>query len=76
LAISNFVPEHGIFRPRQVQGKAGNTIVVPNHRLTAAKYGVKWSSSHAVACRCGVVFERWVAPQDAELDLLNLVRLN
>jgi hypothetical protein len=22
-----------------------------------------------VACPCGVVFERWVTPQDAELDL-------
>ena len=27
-----------------------------------------------VACTCGVVFERWVTPEDAELDLL--ARLN
>jgi hypothetical protein len=29
-----------------------------------------------VACLCGVVFERWVTPLDAELDLLRLARLN
>jgi len=25
---------------------------------------------------CGVVFERWVTPEDAELDLLRAARLN
>ena len=25
-----------------------------------------------VACPCGVMFERWVTPLDAELDLLRL----
>ena len=25
---------------------------------------------NGLACPCGVVFERWVTPQDAELDLL------
>jgi hypothetical protein len=29
-----------------------------------------------VACACGVVFERWIAPQDAEIDLIRLVSLN
>ena len=29
-----------------------------------------------VACACGVVFERWVTPEDAEMDLLWLPRLN
>ena len=29
-----------------------------------------------VACTCGVVFERWVTPEDAELDLEDLARLN
>jgi hypothetical protein len=29
-----------------------------------------------VACACGVVFERWVTPDDAELDLLYFARLN
>jgi hypothetical protein len=29
-----------------------------------------------VACPCGVVFERWVAPLDAELDLLRAASLN
>jgi len=29
-----------------------------------------------VSCACGVVFERWVTPEDAELDLLRLASLN
>ena len=27
-----------------------------------------------VACSCGVVFERWMAPEDAQLDLLGEAR--
>ena len=30
----------------------------------------------SVACPCGVVFERWVTPGDAELDLLGWASLN
>ena len=29
-----------------------------------------------VACPCGVVFERWVAPEEASPDLLRLAALN
>jgi len=29
-----------------------------------------------VACACGVVFERWVTPQNADEDLVSLVSLN
>ncbi len=29
-----------------------------------------------VACPCGVVFERWVTPEEADADLLALARLN
>ena len=29
-----------------------------------------------VACSCGVVFGRWVTPEDAELDLMHSARLN
>ena len=29
-----------------------------------------------MACPCGVVFERWVTPENAELDLEHLARLN
>jgi hypothetical protein len=29
-----------------------------------------------VACPCGAVFERWVTPEDAELGLFRLARLN
>jgi hypothetical protein len=29
-----------------------------------------------VACVCGVVFERWVTPEDADVDMLRLATLN
>ena len=29
-----------------------------------------------VACACGVVFERWVTPQNADEDLVRLASLN
>ena len=29
-----------------------------------------------VACLCAVVFERWITPEDADLDLLCLAQLN
>jgi len=34
------------------------------------------SSRDVVACPCGVMFERWVTPEDAELDLRHAARLN
>jgi hypothetical protein len=30
----------------------------------------------SVACPCGVVFERWVTPEDADRDLLVMARQN
>jgi hypothetical protein len=29
-----------------------------------------------VACPCGVVFERWVTPEDADADLVRIARLS
>jgi len=29
-----------------------------------------------VACACGIVFERWVTPVDADADLIRLASLN
>jgi hypothetical protein len=29
-----------------------------------------------VACPCGVAFERWVTPEDADADLVGIARLN
>jgi len=29
-----------------------------------------------VACSCGVVFERWVTPEDADTNLVRIARLN
>jgi hypothetical protein len=59
-------------------------------RATICREGrpVKWPSAAdasppawngyllTVACSCGVVFERWVTPEDAELDLLRAAGLN
>jgi hypothetical protein len=32
--------------------------------------------SLSVACACGVVFERWITPTNAEIDLAMLARFN
>ena len=29
-----------------------------------------------VTCPCGVVFERWVTPEEADVDLIGLAALN
>ena len=29
-----------------------------------------------VACQCGVTFERWVTPEDADADPVGIARLN
>ena len=49
----------------------------PHGPLTADATEPAWNGSLlTVACPCGVVFERWVSPEDAELDPLHLARLN
>jgi hypothetical protein len=49
----------------------------PHGTLTCDAAEPAWNGYRlTVSCPCGVVFERWVTPVDAELDLLNLVRLN
>jgi hypothetical protein len=49
----------------------------PHGPRTADATEPAWNGSLlTVACPCGVVFERWVSPEDAELDLLHLARLN
>jgi hypothetical protein len=54
---------------------------VHNHRphgaLTGNATKLAWNGYHlTVACQCGVVFERWVTPEDAELDLLRATTQN
>jgi hypothetical protein len=58
--LEEFVRDH-----RQHGGLTGDaTEPTPNgYRLT-------------VACACGVVFERWVGPLDADADLINWASLN
>jgi hypothetical protein len=45
--------------------------------LTADATGPAWNGYLlTVRCLCGVTFGRWVAPEDAELDLVRLADLN
>jgi len=49
----------------------------PHGSLTADATTPAWNGYLlTVACPCGVVFERWVAPEDAELDLLRAAGLD
>ena len=49
----------------------------PHGPLTADATEPAWSGYLlTVTCPCGVIFERWVAPENAELDLLRLASLN
>ncbi len=49
----------------------------PDGSLTADATEPAWNGYLlTVACLCGVTFERWVTPPDAELDLVRFARLN
>ena len=49
----------------------------PHGKLTGDATEPAWNAYLlAVACPCGVVFERWITPWDAELDLLRAASLN
>jgi hypothetical protein len=49
----------------------------PHGGLTADATEPAWNGYLlTVACPCGVVFERCVTPEDAELDLLHFASLN
>ena len=49
----------------------------PHGPLTADATEPAWNGYLlTVACPCGVVFERWVTPEEADADLLRLSRLN
>ena len=49
----------------------------PHGPLTADATEPAWNGYLlAVACPCGVTFERWITPCDAELDLLRGAGLN
>jgi len=46
-------------------------------RLTADAMEPAWNGYLlTVACPCGVAFERWVTPEDADADLVRIARLN
>ncbi len=49
----------------------------PHGPLTADATEPAWNGYRlSVACSCGVTFERWTTPWDAELDLLRVAGLN
>jgi hypothetical protein len=49
----------------------------PHGSLTADATEPGWNGYRlTVACPCGLVFERWVTPQEADADLLGVARLN
>jgi len=49
----------------------------PHGSLTGDAATPAWNGYQlTVACSCGVVFERWVTPEEADADLLRLARLN
>jgi hypothetical protein len=49
----------------------------PHGPLTADATEPAWNGYLlTVACPCGVVFERWVTPEEADADLLGIARLN
>jgi len=49
----------------------------PHGSMTADATEPAWNGYLlTVTCPCGVVFERWVTPTEAELDLLRMARLN
>ena len=49
----------------------------PHGPLTTDATEPGWSGYLlTVACPCGVVFERWVTPEDADADLIGIARLN
>jgi hypothetical protein len=48
----------------------------PHGLLTADATEPAWNGYLlTVACSCGVVFQRWVAPEDADADLISWARL-
>jgi hypothetical protein len=58
--LEDFVADHG-----------------PHGTLTGHATAPAWNGySLSVACSCGVVFERWVTPEEADTDFLRLARLN
>jgi len=49
----------------------------PHGRMTGDATAPAWNGYLlTVACLCGVVFERWVTPEEADADLLSLASLN
>jgi hypothetical protein len=49
----------------------------PHGSLTADATEPAWNGYLlTVACPCGVVFERWVTPEEADADLLRLAALS
>jgi hypothetical protein len=70
-----------LLEARLVRGRYRLEAFIHDHRpygpMTADATPPAWNGYLlTVACPCGVVFERWVTPQDAELERLRAAGLN
>jgi hypothetical protein len=78
--------DHARQRPQRIGGVALLNLLAdledfladcPHGALTADATPPAWNGYLlTVACSCGVVFERWVTPEDADADLVRIARLN
>ena len=49
----------------------------PHGEMTGDATAPAWNGDLlTVACPCGVVFERWVTPEDAQHDLVRVAAMN
>ena len=73
-------PDRVARSPTDVRGLPGapstcTTVLPADDRRGATEPA--WNGYRlTVACACGVVFERWVTPEEADADLLRLAALN
>jgi hypothetical protein len=57
--------------------KSSSTTTARTARLTGDATEPAWNGYLlTVACACGVVFERWVTPEEADADLIRLASVN
>jgi hypothetical protein len=74
-------PLRALLEARLVRGRYRLEAFIHDHRphgpLTADATLPAWNGYLlTVACPCGVVFERWVTPEDAKFDLLHMNLMN
>jgi hypothetical protein len=67
----------GWLRHKTAPARSSSVTTRPHGPLTADATEPAWNGHRlTMACPCGVVFERWITPEDADADLIGIVRLN